>query len=667
MDRNDLNKLYEIYSQNRNTNIFSKFLFDRRMKSHEMENVLDKMRVYFEIHGLQLNEKDIAEMYINLSKNIEPGKISEVFSNKDLKIENAYSSSIGKIDKVVLKMLGMENLETTFITSNFLKIAFNEPQNTLSDLFDKYIPTLYEMHLRVNKDYYLLESELDIRTEHQSLEQFRELLQSKTEDGKKLRNIVNIDFYNLIGKYSLDELKNSQEMINNDVKLGLDRRFFGHGYPDVYKENKDVFRALSSYIDENILEQMEHSCEYASQINTLINSGRFTGEALERLKENQSILCMVDISKPNQLLENFQNIPDLGELVSDIILEYEATYREDIVQNVMQVQPEKVQKIELTSEYSNQKIGEIDGITVNSLQELGTPLVHLFGENEEVYTWTVAAYMSSKIVEKSIMDKNKSDEELHDLIVQLYGAIKSEMTGKCSKNILNFEETNVYKKILNLIKDDYNKEFAKNQAERYLNTISDPAKISQLNSIDKVTVDKINELVDSEKAELFTLGNNVPICTMLMKIDSKRNLQSKLGTMALIFDKNGIDAEDIILSSKDNLEINMYQDTTLSFDAISHVNRNSASLETLKNEKGMSATTNRTNCEIDLNRANIKPSGLMYVGSKALNRSTVESLGAAVEKSQELGIPFVFVDIDEISKEFNEPEKHSLKKENMER
>lgn len=667
MDKKDLKELYEIYSQARSTNLFSKFLFNRKMNSREVKSVLEKMQVYFEIHGERLDEKDIAKMYMNLSKTIETQKIVETFTNKDLKIENAYSKSMQKIDEKVLEMLGRENLETRYISLNFLKIAFGEDKNILPELFEKYIPTLFKMHLRANQDYFLSDETLDIKSEHQSLEEFKELLQSNSEDGKKLRNIANIDFYSLIKKYSLEELNNSQEMIDNDVKLGLDRRFFDYGYPEVYKENKEAFRKLSQYIDENTLELIEHSNEYARQINTLINSGRYTGESLERLKENKALLSLADIANPEQLLENFKNIPDFGELISDAVQEYEVTYREDIVQNVMEVKAEKVQKIELLSAYNNQKIGEIDGIVINSLQELGIPLVHLFNENEEVYESSVTAYMSSKIIEKSIMDKNISDEELSDLIDKLYGVVKSEMTGKCPKDISSFEQTNVYKKVIDLVNDDYDKEFVKEQAERYLNTISDPAKISELNVLSQSAIDKINELVPPEKAELFTSGNNVPLCTMLMKIESKRNIQSKLGTMALVFDKNGIGAEDIILSSKDNLEINMHRDTTLNFDAIKNVNRSSASLETLKKEKGISATTNRTNGEIDLNRANIKPSGLMYFGSKTLNRSTVESLGKAVEKAQELGIPFVFVDVDEIEKDFDISKKHISKDEKFER
>lgn len=59
MDKKDLKELYEIYSQARSTNLFSKFLFNRKMNSREVKSVLEKMQVYFEIHGERLDEKDI--------------------------------------------------------------------------------------------------------------------------------------------------------------------------------------------------------------------------------------------------------------------------------------------------------------------------------------------------------------------------------------------------------------------------------------------------------------------------------------------------------------------------------------------------------------------------------------------------------------------------------
>ena len=154
---------------------------------------------------------------------------------------------------------------------------------------------------------------------------------------------------------------------------------------------------------------------------------------------------------------------------------------------------------------------------------------------------------------------------------------------------------------------------------------------------------------------------------MVMKMRNANDIKKYEEGIALIFDKNGITTEDIILSSRDNLEINNHSLSTLHFDYIRDVKRSSAGLTTLQLEDGISDMTRRTNNEVDLNRANIKPSGILYFGSRTLTPSAVDNLSKALETSEELGIPLVFVDSDSLKREFDERRSLNQKRENVER
>lgn len=215
---------------------------------------------------------------------------------------------------------------------------------------------------------------------------------------------------------------------------------------------------------------------------------------------------------------------------------------------------------------------------------------------------------------------------------------------------------------------DKDKEYIEQQAKDYYKNISNPTKINRLDTLDETVRKKIIELADSSKFSPFLIKDKeVPLCTMVMKMRTLNDIRGYEGCTALIFDKNGINPEDIILSSRDNLEINNHSLSTLNFDHIRDVKRSSASLTTLRLENGFSDMTRRTNNEVDLNRANIKPSGVLYFGSRTLTSSAVDNLSKALETSEELGIPLVFVDSDSLKREFDERRTLNQKRENIER
>lgn len=661
MNLSELNELYEIYREKNSTSFFSRFSFFRQMRNPQTVECFKKLDKYFESNYITLTKTELERTFINFLSHTPIEQMGDLLSDINISSKKD-NESVEHTNQKLLSLLGFENFPSNCISEKFIKIAFNEDKNTLQNLFNQYLPTIFEMHLRTNEDALLMTSPLN--AEHHTLEEFTSLLQSNSIDGKNLRKIAFLELTHLLETYSLDELKNNQDDINKDIKLGLDKRY---KRSDTYKKYQSTFREMAQYIDENDLELLEHSREYFKQINGLIRSGRFSNDELSRLKECKYIMEAVNISNPNELLKRFQKVPNFVEIFSDAVQDYEITYREDIVKNITEIHPESIQKITIMNEKNLNQSTEIDGILIDSLEKMGNPLIHAFGNTREANAYNTLRYTSQKIIEKNIQEKNKTDTELAELITNLYNVMSQvNFNTRFSMESNDFQKSSEYSKLLNLLNDE-DKEFANSQASHYINQVANPAQINQMEFNNQEIGEKIAELVNPEIAEVFSPRNDVPLCTMVMQTKSLQNIQSFIGTTALIFDKNGINAEDIILSSKDNLEINTHTDSVTDFDKIEDVQRSSASLETLKTERGISATTHRSNSEIDLNRENIKPSAVMYYGSRLVNNNSIEKIAHAMETAQSLKVPFVFIDSDALVQNFEKQTLQNRKKDEMDR
>lgn len=415
MNRKELKELYEIYKQNNNTNIFSRFSFNRKMKSPKIANTISSIQSYLNLRNMtQLNA---AKAYLNLNKWLSTEEISNMFA-KDT--SDIFEDSSDDINKKIATFFGFDaDLVFSIVDDNFINIALTQDKDTLIELFQKYIPTIFEMHLRSNEGLFLYNDMTQISEDHYTLDGFKALLNSNSPDAIFMKKIAQIEFGRLVKTYSFEELKDKQEMINNDIKLGLDKRLLNSGPSSVYRKNLDDFRALAQYIDENILESIEHSNEYVKQLENLINSGRFSGDELSKLIESKDILSKLDISKPKELLSLFENNPELAENIHDAILDYEVTYRKDIVDNITEVHSENVQPIEVKSAISPESKVSINGILIDSLEKLGNPLIHIFNKREPSNA-DVALYISKKVIEKNILDHSMNDLQLKELITKLY-------------------------------------------------------------------------------------------------------------------------------------------------------------------------------------------------------------------------------------------------------
>lgn len=661
MDRKELKELYEIYKQNNNTNLFSRFSFNRKMKSPEITSAISNIRDYLNLRGM--TQLDASKAYLNLNKWLSTEEISNMFAKQTDDIFNDSNIEIG--EKIATAFGFDKNSAFALVNDNFINIALTQDKDTLQNLFQKYIPTIFEMHLRSDEGFFLYDDMTQIAEDHYTLEGFKSLLNSNSPDAIFIKRLAQLEFGRLTKAYSFEELRDKQEMINNDIKLGLDKKILNCGPSSIYLKNLEDFRALAPYIDDNILESIEHSNEYVKQLENLINSGRFSGDELSRLIECKDTLSKLDISKPKELLSLFKNNPELAENIHDAVLDYEVTYREDIVNNITEVHPERVQQIEVKSAVSPETKMNINGILVDSLEKLGNPLIHMFNK-KEASSMNVALYISQKAIEKSILDRSMDDSQLKDFITKLYDVVSNSSSSWRNPNE-RYDESKAYKEIMALIPEK-DKEYINQQAKDYYTNISNPAKINQLDTLDETARKKITELVDSSISLPLTINTEeVPLCTMVMKMRNANDIKKYEEGIALIFDKNGITPEDIILSSRDNLEINNHSLSTLHFDYIRDVKRSSAGLTTLQLEDGISDMTRRTNNEVDLNRANIKPSGILYFGSRTLTPSAVDNLSKALETSEELGIPLVFVDSDSLKREFDERRSLNQKRENVER
>ncbi len=661
MNRKELNELYEIYKQSNNTNLFSRFSFNRRMKSQEITATISNIQSYLNLRGI--TQLDASKAYLNLNKWLSNEEISNLFAKQT---DDIFNDSNIEISEKIATAFGFDkDSAIALVNDNFVNIALTKDKDTLQNLFQKYIPTIFEMHLRSDEGFFSHDDMTQISEEHYTLEGFKSLLNSNSPDAVFIKRLAQLEFGRLTKAYSFEELKDKQEMINNDVKLGLDKKILNCGSTSIYLKNLEDFRALAPYIDGNILESIEHSNEYVKQLENLINSGRFSGDELSRLMECKDTLSKLDISKPKELLSLFKSNPELAENIHDAVLNYEVTYREDIVNNISEVHPEKIQAIEVKSTVSPESKMNINGVLIDSLEKLGSPLIHMFNK-KEASNMSVALYISKKAIEKNILEHSMDDSQLKELITKLYNVVSS-TSSSWEKTNERYDESKAYKEIMALIPEK-DKEYINQQAKDYCTNISNPAKINQLDTLDEIARKKITELVNSSISLPLTINTNeVPLCTMVMKMRNANDIKKYEEGIALIFDKNGITPEDIILSSRDNLEINNHSLSTLHFDYIRDVKRSSAGLTTLQLEDGISSMTRRTNNEVDLNRANIKPSGILYFGSRTLTPSAVDNLSKALETSEELGIPLVFVDSDSLKREFDERRSLNQKRENVER
>ena len=202
MDRKELKELYEIYKQNNNTNLFSRFSFNRKMKSPEITSAISNIRDYLNLRGM--TQLDASKIYLNLNKWLSTEEISNMFAKQTDDIFNDSNIEIGK--KIATTFGFDKNSAFALVNDNFINIALTQDKDTLQNLFQKYIPTIFEMHLRSDEGFFLYDDMTQIAEDHYTLEGFKSLLNSNSPDAIFIKRLAQLEFGRLTKAYSFEEI-----------------------------------------------------------------------------------------------------------------------------------------------------------------------------------------------------------------------------------------------------------------------------------------------------------------------------------------------------------------------------------------------------------------------------------------------------------------------------
>lgn len=684
MDKEKLEELYKIYMETHEPKLFSKFMFNRRMNSRSVQNVVEKLGTV--IRSVQeysrIDESDVQTIYVRLCETVSPSELKEIFSDDDAKRKNELEDSESKkarnakaldklrecagiTDNISIKDLGADNLATILM----------QPKGRIAKLFEMYKEDIVDMHLRTGDPVSIWCTSIDDIEDHHTVESFFDAINSSdmSRGYRELRRVAAEEFRVLLELYSIDTLENNQEDVRKELKIGLDKQLKSHRYNEknFFEEYREDFREIADYLNEESLDIIKNASEYEKNARGLADSGRFSGEALESLLEMAdtfSNLVITDEESAKRAIEYLKaeamghedghegslGAPPIGDRLSEYVFNYEALYREDIVENVTEIDPQKSQTITISNINNPEETATIEGVLIDSLEAFGSPLVHFFNNSREVKDIGIAIYAGYKIIETEIRKGHKTKEELKGLIDNVIRTVRG--TGFDSRDVENddFMKSGAYKKMLALA-DEKDRAMLEDSVRDYAENVKNDAKIDQLFTIEKDIYDEIMEISNNpDITTVFRNSKDTHISTQILRQRNMKDLQSiRRGSTAIVFDKNGIDPEAIVLSSTINLESNNGEISR--FDDTNPKTR-SSSLETLKNESGLGVMTNRTNSELVLNREACKPSALMYFGSRSISGAECQSLIDAMKTAEEAGLQFVFVDMDSLEKEMQERE-----------
>lgn len=701
MNKKVLDKLFDIYSSTHKTNAFSKFLFARRMNRNSTINAFSKLNTLIEhINHYSsrggISTEELGIIYLRLCDSIDEHDLKKQLSGVSKQNNDSSHDSNNQIANTLFEACGFpSDLDFNRIGNTTLIKILQQPKGVIQDLYEKYKDSIFELHLKDTDSIENFDYLPNHSVDQYSIESFYDLSSVDPETRKTLSRTITKQFGVLLSKYSIEELQHDKENIDEDIRIGLIDRLPNYDYDRTtdkryfYSQNRSTIRSISKFFESDTLDMIERADEYFRQSQMLIMSGRFSGEELKTLQEMSecfsNLLLPYDFfsntfRNPQQDLTNSEPVKSvfnyivsetlgthaasedfipLPERLSDLVFSYEALYRQDIVQNVTHVNPENTRTFTVESEPYNGEVNRynIDAVLIDNIRDFGNPMVHIFDINNRISELSFYRYLSTQILETEILRGQKSDSELQTLITDVAKVLnKLSPYSPLNQNIIDerytFENHTPYK-TLSELSDLLDEDTMRAYSERYIEHISNNAEIHQVNVGSKVVVDKVNQLIDdSSIRNLFFSSDEPAISTQILRMRNAQDAKElPRNATALIFDSEGLSPEAIIISANRNIESNNYRD-------FSHYKTNtpaetSANLESLKNDMLMSKRVHRTNNELVLNRSAVKPSGLMFFGSRTLDYEGLKTLSAAINTAKQAELPLIFIDCDAIEQEMS--------------
>ena len=607
----DAEHFFEIYTESTGkSNFLARLDFNRSIS--EFGTIKER---FVEIMGERISVENLYHTYLDFRRLIGGKKVKDMLSEPNIEdaatlverikeihgidiIESNQTSDILK--KVVAYSkygveypvdLGSLTYEVNFVLEINEDIVQSESKSDIETLYAQYSEQLFNMYT----EKYI------VKRIFEDLEEFQTAMDDKSNEKHSFARLISASLLSQLSRvYSLDEMLIDSERIKNEMELGLTKRMLYEEKLGIlartdYIKNRATYAKLADSWDESDLDNYEEIKQYAKYLLEMISSGNISKEQKEQMQGLYT--KFMAISNLN-LTEIVQRREQVKEVMKDGILQYEILVRENLIENVHEVNVADIQehKIQCITDNQTEEF-EFRGTLVSSEAQLGTMLVHFFRKNE--YTQRRRFYKEKVLADLKKKRGLRSSYEISEDDSEYLSAMK------------------YYDDVI----------------------------------LDNTVVRGFDEFFRNRKLDGTFIEDRQKhsehICTQTVSIKKMKGVTA--GVYGLIFDKNGVDSEGIIMASTTNLESNQGIYDVLregSEHGTVPISKTSAPIDALR-----AAEHPRWNNEIDLERNLVKPSGICYFGRNPLRINEKSAFLEVSKMAKKSGLPIVFVDIEALEKE----------------
>lgn len=620
----DKQQLYKLYSNKMGkSNFFSRLDFNRSISEFRVLN-----ERFAEVMGEKNSEEALYQMYLDLRQSIGGKEAKKIISNpdigdastlvetirekygKDMESGGQNSETLNEI--IAYSKLGLEyplDIQDVGINNNLMlyinfDIVRNQSKDDIETIYAQYGEQLYNAYVDSSISESLFED----------AEEFQEAI---ADSGNAKHSIARLicatQLTSLSEVYSLDEMLSDEERVKKEMQIGLTKRIFlekrraGFAKTD-YIKKRALYAELAETWDESDLDSYESVKQYANYLLEMLQSKDIPEEKRAELQELYTKLNAISNLTIEEIVQRKEQVRDV---MADSVLQYEVLIRENLVDNIREVQPQEIQehKIQYVSGDKSEEFG-FTGTMITCEAQLGTMLVHFFSK------------------------KDFSQRK------ELYGeSIRLDLMKR--RGLQDIDE---------ITADD--PEFV-SAMQYYDDVIADNTVVRGFDQIFRHRDDEGNL---TEKKQ----NDSEHICAQTVSIARVKGLQ--IGAYGLVFDRNGIEPEAILMSSTTNIGSNkgIYSSTRTDsqYGAIP-VRKTSAPIEALRD-----AERPKLNNEVDLERNLVKPSAICYFGRNPLKLGERTAFLEVTQIAQKSGLPVLFVDMEAIEREQQAKHEMETKKEN---
>lgn len=607
----DKQHLFELYSNKiGKSNLLARLDFNRSVS--EFKTLSER---FSEIMGDNISDEELYQMYLDLRQSLGGKEIKKLIVNLDIedsatladKIKEIYGIDItageqhSKVlkDSVAYSKFGIKygpDIDGIMMDMQLpLTIDFDIVQGQtkigIETIYAQYGEQLFNMYANSSLTELVFED----------TEEFQMALGDKSNEKHLAASLIGATQLTALTQvYSLNEMLSDEERVKKEMQIGLDKRILlekrrGPLARTDYIQKREIYVELADSWDEADLDSYESIKQYA---NYLLEMLRANDIPEEKRAEMQDLYTKFAAISNLTIEETVQRQEQVRDAMGDGVLQYEILVRENLLDNIHEVNPKELQehKIQYITDGKTEGF-EFTGKVISSEAQLGTMLVHFFGK-------------------KDFTEKK-----------ELYG----------ERVLLDLKQKRGLRSTDEISADD-------------------PEYVSAMKYYDDVIVD--NTVVRgfdqtfrkrNEDGTLYEMKqkHSEHICAQTVSTTKLKGVQ--VGSYGFIFDKNGIEPEGIIMSSTTNLDSygGIYNITRSgSKYGAMPVNKTSAPLEAMH-----AAEKPRGNNEVDLERNLVKPSGICYFGRNPLRSGERRAFLEVTRMAQKSGLPVVFVDMEAIERE----------------